>query len=144
MVYFKWSSMTCNQSSSHLTSSSINSCPSEAWVGGMQTLRWCELLLLCSVELRRSIHIVSILKATKHYTPVLLQLQSKLIIRGTTSVRETKNQCWNINKDRFCLQTHTKKRETRKQHYASTVVAKLRPGGTDTIHQFHIAPTWPL
>lgn len=42
MLFLKWSSTTCNQSSYDLMSPSVSSCPGGAWAGKKKPLRWCE------------------------------------------------------------------------------------------------------
>lgn len=152
MLSLKWSSMTRNQSSSNLTSSSISPCPGGAWVGRKKPLRWCE-------GKRRSLQSFRHFWAAEEHpncqhpqsdkTPLTCAaaLQSKQIIKRTTSIRETHMQRLKTQrKSGPILSTYTKqqqqKERTPKQLDSSAIDAKLWPGGAETIH--HCVPTRPL
>lgn len=83
----KWSSVTGNQSSSNVTSSSVSLCSRGARRGenpsqdAERKAASAKFYLAAVSALRGSIQTDSILKATKHHSPALLALQSKQIIR---------------------------------------------------------------
>ncbi len=144
MLSLKWSSMTCNQSSSNLTSSSISPCPGGAWVGGKKPHRRCEGKDgVCKVFTFLQCWVAEDHQNCQHpqsdKTPLTCApaLQSKQIIRRTTSIREAHMQRLKkttLNQDLSCL--HIQNNDNKKRERQNDLIPSMPSSGLEEWKQF--------